>query len=204
MSNVRGIVWYWIISEPHNDEAQALIQSVQDASCSAPATSVPPGAFPSVVVDVLVPPDLLPPLLPQAANTMARIADMATRERRLRITRDLPVSRESGWAFQIEETPGQLTRSPSNTVVNPKMIAVITVIRSRFFSTVVAPAIEPPSEPPPNMSESPPPRPAWSSTRKISVNETMMWKIRINGVSNVSPPTKRPESTPGAQRRSPA
>ena len=26
-SNVRGIVWYWIISEPHNDDAHALIQS---------------------------------------------------------------------------------------------------------------------------------------------------------------------------------
>ena len=34
--------------------------------------------------------------------------------------------------------------------------------------------IDPPNEPPPNMSESPPPRPACSSTRKISALETAM------------------------------
>ena len=59
----------------------------------------------------------------------------------------------------------------------------MTVIRSRLRSTTVDPAIEPPSEPPPNMSESPPPRPACSRIRTISVNDTTMWKIRTIGVS---------------------
>src|SRR5918994_7560089 len=53
------------------------------------------------------------------------------------------------------------TRRASTTVVNVNTSAVTTVIRSRFRSTTVDPAIEPPIWPP-NMSDSPPPRPACS------------------------------------------
>ena len=42
-------------------------------------------------------------------------------------------------------------------------------------STIVDPAADAP-RPPPNMSDRPPPRPLWSSTRKINVSETTMWK----------------------------
>ena len=51
-----------------------------------------------------------------------------------------------------------------------KITPVITVRRSRLRSTTVEPAMEPPSWPPPNMSDRPPPRPECSRIRKISVS----------------------------------
>ena len=48
------------------------------------------------------------------------------------------------------------------------MTAVMIVMRSRLRSTTVEPAIEPPSCPPPNMSDRPPPRPACSRMKTIS------------------------------------
>src|SRR5262249_41979500 len=48
-----------------------------------------------------------------------------------------------------------------------KTTPVMTVSRSRLRSTTVEPAIEPPSCPPPNMSDRPPPRPECSRIRKI-------------------------------------
>src|SRR6478735_10622344 len=99
-SKTRGIVCSSISQTPQDEPAQLAIQSAQSISCSAPMTSVPlpfVGVAAAFVVDDVPSPPLLEPLeLPQAASTMARIADMATRERRVRITRDLPVSRESG------------------------------------------------------------------------------------------------------------
>jgi hypothetical protein len=64
-------------------------------------TSVPlplDGTGVAFVVDDVAPPPLpFEPLeLPHAASTMARTATEATRTVRVRITRDLPVSRESG------------------------------------------------------------------------------------------------------------
>ena len=53
------------------------------------------------------------------------------------------------------------------SVLKANASAKTTVMRSRFFSITVDPAAEAP-RPPPNMSESPPPRPLWMSTKKIS------------------------------------
>src|SRR5262245_20998035 len=59
------------------------------------------------------------------------------------------------------------SRSARRTVEKPKMIPVMIVSRSRLRSTTVDPAIDPPSCPPPNMSDRPPPRPECSRIRKI-------------------------------------
>src|SRR4051812_27556967 len=108
-SNTRGIVCSIIAQVPQEDPAQLAIQSAQSISCSAPRTSVPfplegAGAAAAVVDDVSV---LAPPFepleLPQAARTIAAMVAAATMERRVRITRDLPVSRESGWSCQLQE-----------------------------------------------------------------------------------------------------
>src|SRR5436190_15113885 len=53
-----------------------------------------------------------------------------------------------------------------------KMMQAMTVRRSRLRSTTVEPAIDPPSCPPPNMSERPPPRPECNRIRKISSSAT--------------------------------
>src|SRR6478752_1217912 len=103
-SNARGIVCSIIAHVPQDDPAQLAIQSAQSISCSAPMTSVPLPldgtgvAF--VVVDVAPPPLPFEPLeLPHAASTMARTATEATRTVRVRITRDLPVSRDQDRDF---------------------------------------------------------------------------------------------------------
>src|SRR3954465_5946639 len=106
--NPRGIVCSVIARVPQEDPAQLAIQSAQSISCSAPRTSVPlplVGAAAGFVVDegLDAPPPFEPLELPQAASTMARMANSATRERRVRITRDLPVSRKSGCACKRRE-----------------------------------------------------------------------------------------------------
>src|SRR5215471_1855016 len=53
------------------------------------------------------------------------------------------------------------------------MMQAMTVRRSRLRSTTVEPAIDPPSCPPPNMSDRPPPRPECNRIRKISSSATM-------------------------------
>jgi len=67
---------------------------------------------------------------------------------------------------------GQSRRMDKRTLVNVKTIATTTVRRSRFFSTTVEPAIAPPPAPP-NMSESPPPRPACNRMKTISTTEAI-------------------------------
>ena len=55
-----------------------------------------------------------------------------------------------------------------------KIRATMIVRRSRLRSTTVDPAMEPPSWPPPNMSDRPPPRPECSRIKKISVRARRM------------------------------
>jgi hypothetical protein len=59
-------------------------------------------------------------------------------------------------------------------VVPVKTIAVMIVMRSRFFSITVDP-IAWVCIPPPNISDTPPPRPAWSRMNRISVIAAMTW-----------------------------
>src|SRR5690348_1250750 len=105
-SKTRGIVCSIIAHVPQDDPAQLAIQSAQSISCSAPMTSVPlplEGTGVAFVVDEVAPPPLLfePLELPHAASTMARTATEATRTVRVRITRDLPVSRDQDRDFSL-------------------------------------------------------------------------------------------------------
>src|SRR4051812_19114765 len=83
-SKTRGMVCSMYAQVPQDEPAQLAIQSAQSISCSAPRTSVPfplvgAGAALVVVDDVSPLPPLEPLELPQAASTMARMANNATR-----------------------------------------------------------------------------------------------------------------------------
>ena len=88
--------------------------------------------------------------------------------------------------MRMERLEGQSRRSASNTVAKRKITDVMTVRRSRLRSTTVEPAIEPPREPPPNMSESPPPRPECNRIKKISVSDARIWMTRMMTLSILS------------------
>ena len=104
------------------------------------------------------------PELPHAAsvNDSAVMSASAQYERRtIRITRQSCGGTEGG----IRPVRGA---SDSSIVVNAKISDTTTVSRSRLRSTTVDPAPDPPATPP-NMSESPPPRPECSRMNTIRI-----------------------------------
>src|SRR5574341_1327715 len=79
-------------------------------------------------------------------------------------------------------------RMASSTLVMPKTVAAPTVSLSRLRSTTV----EPPRvvlTPPPNMSDSPPPRPAWSRMNRTNVSDAITWTTITRAVIGRDPST---------------
>ena len=91
------------------------------------------------------------------------------------------------WYSVFAVDPGNAYHLIAPDVVNEKMMAVPTVIRSRLRSTTVEPAETPPMAPP-NMSERPPPRPLCKRISRISRNETMTWTTTTAAVSTIVRP----------------
>ncbi len=68
-------------------------------------------------------------------------------------------------------------------MVPVKTMAVTIVIRSRFFSMTVEPMAWV-CIPPPNISDTPPPRPAWRRMKRINIRDAITWMITKIGVNN--------------------
>src|SRR5262249_58772585 len=92
-----------------------------------------------------------------------RSADAATPTCAARPRDERSVYPEVSRGTEVSQPP---TRKASTTVLNTNTSAVTIVMRSRLRSTTVDPAIDPPIWPP-NMSDRPPPRPAWRSTKRM-------------------------------------